>query len=65
MMDKVISKQLVPQKINLDEYTNEGISNKISDMVVGGKRKLRRKKKTMKKRSRKYLKKKKSRRKKS
>ena len=44
MMDKVISKQLVPQKINLDEYTNEGISNKISAMKTKTKKKSRVKK---------------------
>jgi hypothetical protein len=42
-MDKVISKQLVPQKINLDEYTNEGISNKISAMTAGKKKKNKKK----------------------
>lgn len=62
-MDKVISKQLVPQKINLDEYTNEGISNIMSSMTAGKKKK--KKKKTVKKRTMKTKIKKKSRVKKS
>ena len=64
-MDKVISKQLVPQKINLDEYTNEGISNIMSSMTAGKKKKKKKKKKTVKKRTMKTKIKKKSRVKKS
>ena len=64
-MDKVISKQLVPQKINLDEYTNEGISNIMTSMTAGKKKKKKKKKKTVKKRTMKTKIKKKSRVKKS
>ena len=42
-MDKVISKQWVPQKINLDEYTNEGISDIMSSMTAGIKKKKKKK----------------------
>lgn len=60
-INKIISNQLVPQKINLDKYTNEGISNIISGMTAGKKKKKKKKKKTVKKRNMKIKTKKKSR----
>lgn len=42
---KVVSKQLIPQKINLDDDTNKGLADKISSMTKGGKRKRKTNKK--------------------
>ena len=60
---KVVSKQLVPQTINLDLDTNKGLADKINSMTKGGKRKRKtnkkhkqRKKKTKKRPSKKQKK---------
>ena len=42
---KVVSKQLIPQTINLDDDTNKGLADKISSMTKGGKRKRKTNKK--------------------
>jgi hypothetical protein len=50
---KVVSKQLIPQKINLDDDTNKGLADKISSMTKGGKRKTNKKHKQRKKKTKK------------
>lgn len=44
-VEKVVSKQLIPQTINLDDDTNKGLADKISSMTKGGKRKRKTNKK--------------------
>jgi len=57
---KVVSKQLIPQTINLDDDTNKGLADKINSMTKGGKRKRKtnKKHKQRKKKTKKRLRKK-------